>query len=276
MAPNDSAMTEMLHSPEGGDRDGLRMQHDSEGLQVVESSDPEVMKVQHDIEGLQVPEGRDPEVFPEHGLETVDWRNHGGAKSPRGRWYRLSGRSLLIFIIIALIIIGAVIGGAVGGTVSKEKNTPSEAATNGADNETPPMTTTTTTSSISTSTSTSTSSSAAPTKSILPLDCPKLNGTTHVSGNTTFLIMCQTDFKPVSNNIDQALVNTLDECMDRCAAYNQSSCDAITWDGNLNTYPDANCFLKHGINGTGVYVKDHVQAGALVTSRHNISRGIVR
>ncbi|KAH8888113.1 hypothetical protein GQ53DRAFT_749370 [Thozetella sp. PMI_491] len=107
------------------------------------------------------------------------------------------------------------------------------------------------------STSSITSASSSPSITTVPgpdgvsVQCPSADGLTYAAaGNKTFKRLCNYDF-PL-NDMYNLTVNTMEECMDSCAA--NSNCVAVTWDyegpkGTGNNF----CFAKRliGIKAQG-------------------------
>jgi hypothetical protein len=85
-----------------------------------------------------------------------------------------------------------------------------------------------------------------------------------------FLLFCLTDFRSTTQDIDSSLQNSFDACIDNCAQRNSANrlppCEGLTFDANLTSYRNANCFLKTKITGSFPYKDDLVQAGAQLLS----------
>ncbi|KAF2674171.1 hypothetical protein BT63DRAFT_419476 [Microthyrium microscopicum] len=230
-------------------------------------------------EGMQVVSNQQPVSRPEQAPEVLVEEKQADAKvdnhyqpyndlnnaQPKAR-FALSSRIALLLAVAIILVVGAVVGGAVGGTQAKKKKDVVPTSTISSTTSSSPTTTT------HESTSSSSSGAPRPTSGILALDCPRINGTSYStnSGSSTynFLLLCKTDFKTTTGNIDSSRQYSFTDCIDSCAARNSAKalpqCSGLTWGANLTHYTGVNCFLKAAITSSVPFNSDDPQAGALL------------
>ncbi|KAJ4328959.1 hypothetical protein N0V84_000530 [Fusarium piperis] len=182
-----------------------------------------------DYSDLQVvPDQSYPEVVPQFGKDPTDKIpvEPPQQATPPKRICGLPPKRFWIVVVAVVLITGAVIGGAVGGTqASKSKSNddaPSSAATTEADQAT---TDSTTTSPTSTTVSLSTSTLIGPTQTLYR-DCPSSNDTIYEaigSSHYKFRKRCNVGFAGSPNNVVNMPATSLDDCIDKCATYNENN-----------------------------------------------------
>lgn len=166
----------------------------------------------------------------------------------------LKKRTFWIVLIVAIVVVAAAVGGGVGGALaSRSSNSSSNTAQAGSQSSSGSASSSSTPTPTSTTASVTTTELVGPTSTILR-DCPSSNDTIYsvVTGTSTmqFRKACEISFLN-ANGIDNSVggvTSTLDECINRCAAYNISNrtrieqgtdriCNSVCW---RNTFDDRN------------------------------------
>ncbi|RSL73034.1 hypothetical protein CEP53_000878 [Fusarium sp. AF-6] len=203
-----------------------------------------------DYSDLQVvPDRSYPEVVPQFGKEPTDKVpvEPPQQATPPKRICGLSPKRFWIIVVVVILITGAVIGGAVGGTqTNKSKSnddTPnSPASTNAEQATTEQATTEPTKTSTSTTASLSTRTLIGPSQTLYR-DCPSSNDTIYSalgSSNYLFRKRCNVGFAGSPDNVVNIPATSLDDCIDKCATYNENNkteiasresnvCNSVCW-----------------------------------------------
>lgn len=178
----------------------------------------------------------------------------------------LRKRTIWIAVIAAVVVVAAAIGGGVGGALASRKSSnattsPDSSSTSAAQStpgvsssaQNPTASSTPTSSTPSLSTATLTGPTSSPLSTILR-DCPSSNNTVYTVayGSTTqqYRKLCSNAYLNVNgvDNVIGVVVASLDECINRCTAYNINNqtdieagrdriCNAVCW---RNTFDEAN------------------------------------
>jgi hypothetical protein len=204
-------------------------------------------------------------------------------------------RRFWIAVMVAIIVVAAVVGGAVGGTLASKSSRsgsralnadgsqsegPSATATPISSTQTPASASVTTITPTPTTTPTSAQSTAdvtttsvvGPSRTLLR-DCPSANGTlydvTHGDSTMSFRKECGTSFVNDGgvNTFKGTVVNSLNDCIDLCAAYNINNktqiasgssriCNSVCWRNTfekINDLPGGMCFGFTSQNSSGTF-----------------------
>lgn len=193
----------------------------------------------------------------------------------RGKICGLAPRTFwLVAAIFTIIIIAAAVGGGVGGSRASKASSSNGQSSSSTSATVPPLTTFTSamssTSDPATGTSTipiTTSTTIGPTATLL-VDCPSSNDTVYVASQSSqmFRKACYRTFISNGFNVISQNTQSLDSCIDVCAAYNVANatqiasgaagiCNAVCWRATIQG-DDApgHCFGFLTTNSSGAFV----------------------
>ncbi|GAE00276.1 cytochrome P450 [Paecilomyces variotii No. 5] len=253
-------------APAHNQDDGLYLNTDMQGLQVVESD--------HHAQNWNQTYAPETKYLAEGGYHTPSSQP---PPLPRICGMKKSTFWVVVGLMLA-VIVGAVVGGAVGGTVAHSNstditNSPSRETTDPSSNHI----TSSASHSASSTTGTATASitSSAVTSGITGIaenPCPGANRTTiTASSGTLFSLFCGVDWprgieaadgNGTVSDLGRSTTYTLDDCIETCIQYNKGdlavldsvdtgTCRAVVYQANLTAVFDGgqggNCFLKDRI-----------------------------
>lgn len=171
----------------------------------------------------------------------------------------LRKRTFRILVGVALVVVAAAVGGGVGGALATRKSSEPSTSSNDSSSTQTSATPTSSTQAISTTTITGPTNSPQPT---LLRDCPSSNNTlysvTYGSTSYQFRKLCNDAYLNV-NGVSapvQGVVKSLDECINKCAIYNQNNrteieagrdpvCNSVCWRNTFdsrNDWEGGHCF----------------------------------